>query len=150
MIRYKQTNHYSWNRDKVREYYGVFLKYANKYGYDVIYAQYGLAMSIFESGWFKSNNAITRKNIIGMRCVKKRPTTQISCSENNWGIYRSHEECIEDYYMWLNYNNAPKMQENFNTTFEFFKQKNYFTAKEADNYYNRFAPVFNQLFTVAS
>jgi uncharacterized FlgJ-related protein len=52
---------------------------------------------LLESGHLKSKKTTSLNNISGMRCVKKRKTTQCGCSDDNYGIYKSWQDCVTDY-----------------------------------------------------
>jgi hypothetical protein len=73
-----------------------------------------LALMQVESADFTSDLYKETNNAIGMNCVKKRPTTQIGCTDPVWdggmskGIYDSLTECVEDLMLWADYTNFPR------------------------------------------
>lgn len=58
---------------------------------------------MWESAHLKSNLTKRNNNITGMRCVKKRKTTQCGC-KNGFGIYPTWKQCILDYKYYQDHN----------------------------------------------
>lgn len=104
-----------------------------------------IAQSQHETANFTSEVFKQLKNAFGMRCVEKRPTTQIGCSttidgNSFYGVYRSNGSSLLDLFLWLDYNGFPKArtkaeldailkgQNIVDYYVSFLKAKNYFTA----------------------
>lgn len=55
---------------------------------------------MLETGHLKSKRATSDGNLIGMRTVKKRTTTQSGTSTNGYGKYYDWRDSIIDYLLW--------------------------------------------------
>lgn len=84
-----------------------------------------------ETGNYKSRLFLEARNLFGMRCAKIRPQKRIACF-NNYAVFDSYEDSINDYLAWLKYSNFPKSVQKPETFILFLKERKYFT----DSYEN--------------
>ena len=64
---------------------------------------------MLETGHLKSKRAVSDGNLIGMRTVKQRPTTQSGISTSGYGKYADWRDSIIDYLLWQQYVVKKKM-----------------------------------------
>lgn len=81
-------------------------------GYSLKAINFLINQSFLESNYGKSNLTENTLNVIGMRCVSQRITTQTGCyttpSNGDFGIYDSIFDCVKDRFLWGQYYNEPK------------------------------------------
>lgn len=81
-------------------------------GYSMDAINFLINQSFLESAYGKSDLAKATCNVIGMRCVQSRNTTQTGCyttpSNVDFGMYASIYDCIQDRFIWGEYFNEPK------------------------------------------
>lgn len=119
----------------------IFLKKKKTFDSKIIlrskYAQllpYLKAQAKLESANFLSNLFKKHNNMFGMGCVRRRPTTQIGCTEpvfdggQKKGIYSSPQSSIEDQLLWLEYFKFPVSVDSVSEFATVMKSKGYFTA----------------------
>lgn len=99
---------------------------------DTVLANCYFAQTMLETGQYSSNLYQTQNNLMGMRCVKIRPTTQTGCGISNFGIYSDVASCIKDMSLYYQYFNYPTKFENSEQYVRVLKQKGYFSANEAN------------------
>lgn len=92
-------------KDKIRHQYTVYGTFFGlMYGYNFNAINFILNQVNLESNYGKSTLSKTINNVIGMRCVSKRPTTQSGCftttTNGSFGMYTSIIACIQDRYLW--------------------------------------------------
>jgi len=108
---------------KILSYLPLYTKYSRK-GREFIYASiingvingYSLqtiklmiSQMTLESAFGDSKYAQDLNNLIGMRCVQVRKTTQIGCEVDvNFGIYKSPRSCAKDLILWYKSNDINK------------------------------------------
>ena len=81
-------------------------------GYSIDAINFLINQSFLESAYGKSDLAKATNNVIGMRCVQQRNTTQSGCyttpSNGDFGMYSSVYDCIKDMFIWGEYFDEPK------------------------------------------
>jgi hypothetical protein len=81
-------------------------------GYSFKAINFLINQSLLESNNGKSNLTQIGLNVIGMRCVSQRQTTQTGCyttnSNGDFGTYSSIYDCVKDRFLWGSYFNEPK------------------------------------------
>ena len=92
-------------KDKIRHQYTVYGTFFGlMYGYNFNAINFILNQVNLESNYGTSNLSKTINNVIGMRCVVKRTTTQSGCftttNNGSFGMYTSIIDCIQDRYLW--------------------------------------------------
>jgi len=108
----------------------IWAAIVTKFGNTVLANCY-FAQTMLETGQYKSNLYLNANNLMGMRCVQKRPTTQIGCTPSGFGQYENVNQCIRDMELYYNYFNYPSSYINSQAYVRTLKSKNYFSASES-------------------